>query len=81
MHLEVDEVDFEKEQQRLSEVHRAAWEEDIKEKRRLEKMTEAKDQLAQDIKARRTAEFARLTVRIISCQRPQISFTACLLLM
>ena len=55
-------MEFKKEQQRLAEVHRTAWEEDIKEKRRLEKMTEAKDRLAQDIMTRRAAEFARLQV-------------------
>ena len=62
MQLEVDAVEFKQEQKRLAEVHRSAWEEDIKEKRRLEKMTDAKDRLAQDIMTRRAAEFARLNV-------------------
>lgn len=55
-------MDFKKEQQRLATVHRQAWEADIKEKRRLEKITEAKDRLANDIMTRRAAEFARLKV-------------------
>ena len=62
LQLEEDAVDFEKEQKRLAEVHRKAWEEDIQEKRRLEKMTEAKDQLAHEIMTRRAAVFARLQV-------------------
>lgn len=62
LQLEEDAIDFEKEQKRLAEVHRKAWEEDVQEKRRLEKMTEAKDQLAEDIMTRRAAEFARLKV-------------------
>lgn len=66
MQLEQDAVDFKEEQQRQAEIHRKAWEEDIKEKRRLEKMTEAKDRLAADIMTRRAAEFARLKVCIFS---------------
>ena len=64
LQLEQDAVDFEKEQQRLAQVHRQGWEADIKEKRRLEKMTEAKDALAADIMSRRAAEFARLQVSL-----------------
>jgi hypothetical protein len=60
--LEVDEVDFKEEQKRLAEEHKKAWEVDIQEKHRLEKMSEAKDTLAHEIMTRRAAEFARLKV-------------------
>ena len=57
-----DEEVFEKEQERLAEVHRKAWEEDIKEKHRLQRMFEAKEALADEIMSRRKAEFEALQV-------------------
>jgi len=65
--LEVDEVDFKEEQKRLAEEHKKAWEVDIQEKHRLEKMAEAKDTLAHDIMTRRAADFARLKVHPSPC--------------
>lgn len=60
-----DEVVFKKEQLRLAEVHRRGWEEDLKERNRLAKMTDAKNDLAEEIMSRRKAEFERLQVHIL----------------
>ena len=62
LQLEEDEVEYEKEQVRQAALHRLAWEADVQEKHRLQKMQAAKDKLAQDIMGRRAAEFARLKV-------------------
>lgn len=66
LQLEIDEVEHEKEQVRLAELHKQAWEEDIQEKRRLQRMLAAKDRLANDIMSRRTAEFEQLKVCLCS---------------
>ncbi len=55
-------MEFKEEQKRLAVEHRKAWEVDIQEKHRLERMTEAKDALAKEIMTRRAAVFARLKV-------------------
>ena len=62
MQLEVDQVEFQEAQKRAALEHRQAWEVDIQEKHRLEKMAEAKEALAKDIMTRRAAVFARLKV-------------------
>ena len=62
LQLEKDEIEYEKEQVRQAALHRLAWEADVQEKHRLQKMQAAKDKLAQDIMGRRAADFARLKV-------------------
>ena len=79
LQLEEDEIEYEQEQVRQAALHRLAWEADVQEKHRLQKMQAAKDKLAQDIMGRRAAEFARLKVSpvctcvlahcAVSCQR------------
>ena len=55
-------MEFREAQKRAALEHRQAWEVDIQEKHRLEKMAEAKEALANDIMTRRAAVFARLKV-------------------
>lgn len=57
-----DEEIFNKEQERLADVHFKGWQEDVKEKARLERMTDAKNALAAEIMSRRQTEFERLKV-------------------
>ena len=59
-----DEKLFIAEQKRLAEVHRQAWEEDIKEKERLSRMADAKNALAEEIMSRRKTEFEALRVTL-----------------
>ncbi len=57
---------FEEEQARFAVLHREAWEADIKEKQRMQKMISFKDELAAQIQSRRAGEFERLQVTVCS---------------
>lgn len=63
-------MEFKEEQKRLALEHRKAWEVDIQEKHRLEKMAEAKDTLANEIMTRRAADFARLEALLFATSLP-----------
>ena len=58
----VDEQHHIQEQARFAKVHRAAWETDVVEKRRLIRMWEDKELFGAQIMQRRAAEFAQLKV-------------------
>jgi hypothetical protein len=62
LQLEEDRIAFEEEQVLFEKQHLAAWELDIQEKHRLEKMLPFKEQFANQIMTRRAEEFAALKV-------------------
>ncbi len=58
-----DEARHHEELERFSAQHRAAWEVDVEERRRLDKMAQERDKFAAQITSRRSAEFEALKVR------------------
>ena len=65
--MEEDEKRHHEELQRYAEQHRAAWQVDVEERRRLDKMADEKAKFAAAITSRRSAEFEALKVRPLGC--------------
>lgn len=65
--VEEDEKRHHEELQRYAEQHRAAWQVDVEERRRLDKMADEKAKFAAAITSRRSAEFEALKVRPLGC--------------
>ena len=61
--MEEDEKRHHEELQRYAEQHRTAWQVDVQERRRLDKMADEKEKFAAAITSRRSAEFEALKVR------------------
>ncbi len=58
-----DEVRHHEELARFAEQHRAAWQVDVEERRRLDKMVDEKERFAAAITSRRSSEFEALKAR------------------
>lgn len=81
LQLEEDRISFE-EQVLFKQQHQAAWELDVQEKVRLEKMLAFKEQFANQIMTRRAEEFAALKVAhssIAYCYRIDFLKSFCIL--